>query len=84
MGICELGVCEMNCPSCGSEMQPGFLQAGSLVAFNKRRHKLSLNPKDPEDVMIVRNTFAAADFAGYICKGCGLVVFDYKNVLTHW
>lgn len=42
----------MNCPKCGREMNKGFLQAGNLIAFNKQRHKLSLNPKEQEDVMI--------------------------------
>ncbi len=74
----------MKCPNCEGEMQQGFLQAGNMIAFNKRRHKISLNPKDPEDVVIARKAFSGSDFNGWICKGCGLVVFDYKNVITHW
>ncbi|MBC8545446.1 hypothetical protein H8711_00650 [Clostridiaceae bacterium NSJ-31] len=74
----------MNCPNCGKEMQEGFLQAGNLLAFNKKRHKLSLNPKDPEDTMIARKAFTATDFSGFICKECGLVIFDYKNPIVHW
>ena len=54
------------------------------MAFNQTRHKISLNPKDPEDVMIARKPFASADFHGFICKNCGIVVFDYKNVMTRW
>ena len=42
----------MNCPKCGHEMNQGFLQAGNLPAFNKQQHRISLNPKDEEDVMI--------------------------------
>lgn len=74
----------MNCPKCGREMNQGFLQAGNLMAFNKQRHKISLNPKDEEDVIIARKAFTASDFNGWICKECGLVVFDYKNIITHW
>lgn len=74
----------MDCPKCGREMNEGFLQAGNLMAFNRQRHKLSLNPKDAEDVMIVKKSFTSADFHGWICKGCGVVVFDYKNMMTHW
>lgn len=73
----------MNCPKCGKEMRTGFLQAGNLVAFNKTRHKLSLNPKAPEDTMIFQKAFSGSDFNGFICKSCGLVVFDYVNVITH-
>ena len=43
----------MNCPKCGEDMQEGFLQTAKIVAFNKTRHKISLNPKDDEDVMII-------------------------------
>lgn len=74
----------MNCPKCGNEMQPGYLQAGNLMAFNKNRHKLSLNPKEPEDTIIAQKAFTGSDFHGYICKECGLIVFDYKNLITHW
>ena len=74
----------MNCPKCGKVMQDGFLQTGNMMAFNQTRHKISLNPKDPEDVIIARKPFASADFHGFICKNCGIVVFDYKNVMTRW
>ena len=42
----------MKCPKCEKDMQAGFLQAGNIIAFNKTRHKISLNPKDKDDVMI--------------------------------
>ncbi|PNV62987.1 hypothetical protein C0033_05510 [Clostridium sp. chh4-2] len=74
----------MKCPKCGEEMQTGYLQAGNLMAFNKKRHKVSLLSKDPEDVMIVQKSFAAADFNGCLCRTCGLIVFDYKNPITRW
>lgn len=75
---------KMNCPKCGCEMNQGFLQAGNLIAFNKQRHKIFLNPKDEEDVTIAKKSFTASDFNGWICKECGLVVFDYKNIMTRW
>ncbi len=74
----------MNCPKCGHEMNQGFLQAGNLLAFNKQRHKISLKSKDEEDVMIAQKAFTSADFNGWICKECELVVFDYKNIITRW
>ena len=69
----------MNCPNCGKDMSGGFLQTGSLVAFNKTRHRISLNPRDPEDVMVFKSMVAAGNFNGSICKECGLIVFDYEN-----
>lgn len=77
-------VLNMNCPKCGKEMKQGFLQTGNLIAFNKTRHKLSLNSKDVDDVMIAQKAFTSSDFNGWICKECGLVTFDYTNVITHW
>ena len=44
----------MKCPNCGKAMQAGFLQTCSIVAFNKTRHEVSLNPKDKDDVMIAK------------------------------
>ena len=65
-------------------MQAGFLQTQKLVAFNKTRHKISLNPEDDEDVMIARKAFTGTDFQGFICQECGLVVFDYKNGMSRF
>ena len=42
----------MECPKFGKDMQPGFLQIAKIVAFNKTRHKISLNPKDKEDIVL--------------------------------
>lgn len=72
----------MHCPTCGKQMQSGFLQTGNIIAFNKTRHKISLNPNEEEDVMIAKKAFTSTDFQGFICKECGLVVFDYKNTLS--
>ena len=56
----------LDCPNCGKEMQSGFLQAGNIIAFNKTRHKLSLNPKDQDDVMIASKAIFSTDFNGFI------------------
>ena len=45
------------------------------MAFNQTRHKISLNPKDPEDVMIARKPFASADFHGFISGKISRSVF---------
>ena len=74
----------MKCSKCGKEMQNGFLQTTNIIAFNQTRHKISLNPKNEADVMIARKAFTGKDFQGYICKECGLVVFDYKNGISRF
>lgn len=74
----------MKCPNCGKEMAAGYLQGKNLLAFNKELHKGSVNPKDPEDIMIVKNLMAGADFSGFVCRDCGLIVFDYLNPMKHY
>ena len=59
-------------------------QNNNIIAFNQTRHKISLNPKNEADVMIARKAFTGTDFQGYICKECGLVVFDYKNGISRF
>ena len=65
-------------------MQPGFLQTVKIVVFTQTRHKVTLNPKDQEDLVLARKAFTGTDFQGFICKECGLVVFDYKNGLSRF
>ena len=69
----------MKCPKCGKDMKAGYLQTTKIIAFNKQKHKISLNPENEDDVMIARKAFAGTDFPGFICKECGLVLSDYKN-----
>lgn len=72
----------LKCPKCGKDMKAGFLQTGRPVAFNKERHKITLLPGDEEDILIANNAIRYNDFHGYICKECGLVLFDYKNAVS--
>ncbi|MDO4283903.1 MAG: PF20097 family protein [Eubacteriales bacterium] len=74
----------MNCPNCERDMQQGVLQAGNLMAFNKTRHKVSLLSREEADVMIVQKAFTSTDFGGWICRKCGLIVFDYTKQFTRW
>ncbi|MDL2216005.1 PF20097 family protein [Ruminococcaceae bacterium OttesenSCG-928-N02] len=69
----------MKCQNCGAEMQKGYLQGGNMIAFNEHIHKVSLNPRDEGDIMLVRNLVKASCFSGGICRACGLITFDYTN-----
>ena len=74
----------MVCPQCGKEMRPGFLQGGRTLVFNQKQYRVSIAPRKEGDVEIVWNLAAAADFHGFICTDCGLVVFDYKHPVDRW
>ena len=74
----------MNCPQCGKEMRPGFLQGAQTLVFNQKQYHVSIAPRKEGDVEIVWNLVAGADFQGYICTDCRLVVFDYENPIDRW
>ena len=74
----------MVCPQCGKEMRPGFLQGGRTLVFNQKQYRVSIAPRKEGDVEIVWNLAADADFHGFICTDCGLVVFDYKHPVDRW
>ena len=74
----------MVCPQCGKEMRPGFLQGGRTLVFNQKQYRVSIAPRKEVDVEIVWNLAADADFHGFICTDCGLVVFDYEHPMDRW
>ena len=74
----------MVCPQCGKEMRPGFLQGGRTLVFNQKQYRVSIAPRKEGDVEIVWNLAADADFHGFICTDCGLVVFDYAHPMDRW
>ena len=74
----------MNCPKCGKEMRPGFLQGAQTLVFNQKQYHVSIAPRKEEDVEIVWNLAAGADFQGFICTECGLVTFDYEHPMDRW
>ena len=68
----------MLCPCCGSAMEKGCLQAGNLMLWAKRRHKLSLLP-DAGEVMLAQNMVSGSCFDAYICKACQKIVLNYEG-----
>ena len=43
----------MNCPKCGKEMRPGFLQGADKLVFNQKQYHVSIAPRKEGDVEIV-------------------------------
>lgn len=68
----------MKCPICHQEMEQGFLQGNKRVAWVKKKHKLSLLPKEGE-VLLANKTMQEFIFSAWICKTCKKVVIDYSN-----
>ena len=66
----------MKCPVCGKEMESGYVQGERMAAWVKRRHKLSLLPKEGE-ILLANHLFGAYLFPGYICRNCRQITFAY-------
>jgi hypothetical protein len=59
-------------------MEKGYLQAGQIMLWAKKKHKISLLPRDGE-VLIAKNYLTGVALEAYICKQCKKVVFDYAS-----
>lgn len=68
----------MNCPVCGKEMEPGFVQTNQRAAWVKKPHALTLMPKDGE-ILLDNKLFSSCSFPGWICRECKKIVLDYAN-----
>ena len=63
-------------------MEPGFLQISEYAAFNKQRQIFSLRPDEEGEVQLTGDGFFSdhrGNFHGWICRECGLILFDYTN-----
>ncbi len=67
----------MKCPCCGDEMEKGYLQAGQILLWARKKHKISLLPRDG-DVLIDKNYWSGVSPEAYICKQCKKLVVDYS------
>lgn len=68
----------MNCPVCGQPMEQGFVQAGQMATWVKKKHLVSLLPREGE-VMLDRNLMGYCAIPAYICKTCRKVLMDYSG-----
>lgn len=69
----------MRCPNCSEAMERGFLQSGgSMMVWVKKKHYLSLHPKEGE-VLLDKNYLAGAALPAWICKSCRRVIAEYSE-----
>lgn len=68
----------MKCPYCDKEMEQGLLQGMRRVSWVKKKHKISLLPKEGE-ILLENNTFKDFIFSAQICKSCKKIVVDYSD-----
>lgn len=68
----------MKYPYCNNEMESGLLQGMRRVAWVKKKHKLSLLPKQGE-ILLDNNKFKDFVLSAQICKQCRKIVVDYSD-----
>ena len=68
----------MRCPFCGNDMEKGLLQSGNMIVWVKKKHYLSLLPRDGE-VVLDRNYLTGASVPSWICKECKKVISEYTE-----
>ncbi len=68
----------MKCPVCSVEMEKGFLQAGDIMVWVKKKHHLSLLPGEGE-VLLDRKYLTNCTLPAWICKACRKVVAEYEE-----
>ena len=69
----------MKCPICNEDMEQGFIQGGSIMAWTKKVHKISLLPKEGE-VMLWHNMLRPSAIPASICKLCKKIIVDYSEI----
>lgn len=68
----------MRCPFCGNPMEKGFIQSGNLMVWVKKKHHISLLPREGE-VVLDRNYWSGATIPAHICKQCKKVIAEYEE-----
>ncbi len=68
----------MDCPFCSQPMEKGLLQSGNIMVWVRKKHILSLSPRDGE-VELDRNYLTGASLPAWICKICKKIIADYSE-----
>ena len=77
-GVFYLGVIVMKCPFCNGVMEKGLLQAGNMIVWVKKKHYVSLLPKEGE-VLLARDYWTGATLPSWICRQCRKVITEYEE-----
>ncbi len=76
--FCLQEVITMLCPFCGEEMEKGLLQGGNILVWVKKKHYISLLPKEGE-VLLDRTYLTNSSVPAFICKQCRKVIVEYED-----
>ena len=74
----------MNCPICGKEMEPGYIQGNRLMSWVTKPNRLIPRHKYgefylPASPASITGFGALSSIDAFICKGCKKIVIDYDE-----
>lgn len=66
----------MNCPCCGKEMTPGWVQSTGQIYFTIKTHEFIRSAKERHGDTILTD-WEELSCTAYHCRACQKVVIDY-------
>ena len=69
----------MKCPVCNAKMEKGYVQYYRILAWVKKKHKFSLEPREGELCIKNWNPFTYGSLDAYICKSCDKIIMEYSD-----
>lgn len=68
----------MMCPTCGQEMEEGFVQSAREIFFAIEPHRFWFKVKK-EEVLLSSHNWTRPTCIAYLCRNCKKVVINYAE-----
>ena len=68
----------MKCPTCGQEMEEGFVQSAREIFFAIEPHRFWFKVKKAE-VLLSSHNWTRPTCIAYLCRNCKKVVINYAE-----
>lgn len=68
----------MKCPTCGQEMEEGFVQSAREIFFTIEPHRFWFKVKK-EEVLLSAHNWTRPTCIAYLCRNCKKVVINYAE-----
>ncbi len=68
----------MKCPTCGQEMEEGFVQSAREIFFAIEPHRFWFKVKK-EEVLLSSHNWTRPTCVAYLCRNCKKVVINYAE-----
>ena len=68
----------MKCPTCGQEMEEGFVQSAREIFFSIEPHRFWFKVKK-EEVLLSSHNWTRPTCVAYLCSNCKKVVINYAE-----